>query len=176
MALIKCDECGKDYWEGAEKCPYCAKPNGLKTMGNAINQTMVNNSVATQTIIVERYKGVWSAGRLAIGVISILLFFLVSFQSCVAGLNNSILNNGSTSGSNGFAFSVFILIAGIVGICTRNSKGKLGAEITSSLYCVASIITSGTGDTFGDLPIWGIFSFCFGLVFFISALKTKKDN
>jgi hypothetical protein len=161
MALITCQECGKEISDQAGNCTNCGYPISKP------QQNIVQAEITSK-------KGFWSAGRLSIGIISMLLFVFVSFQSCAAGLSNALEDNGSTSGSNGFAYAIFVLIAGIVGVCTRNSKGKAGAIITTILYWLASILTIGTGNTYGDLPIWGVLSFIFGIVFLISAIKTKK--
>lgn len=161
MAMITCSECGKDYSDKAEKCPNCACPNPAFT-------------VQTNVVNVVKEKGYWSAGRLTIGIISIILFLLVSFQSCAAGLSNAIQNNNASSGSSGLFVAFCLLIAGIVGICTRNSKSKIGAIVACIFYFLGAVLTIGTGSTYGDLPIWGGISFIFGIVFAISAIKTKK--
>ena len=49
-----------------------------------------------------------------IGIISIVLFFIVGFQSCAAGLGNAIQNNNEASGSAGIILAFFMLIAGII--------------------------------------------------------------
>ncbi|MDD6293363.1 MAG: hypothetical protein SOV90_09660 [Lachnospiraceae bacterium] len=163
MALIKCTECGKEYSGNADSCPNCGNPNPDK-------------KDAKNVIVVEKTKGVWSAGRLTIGIISILLFVFIAFQSCAVGLSKSLEENGESTGSIGLFVAIFILVAGIVGICTRNSKSKVGAIITTVFYWLGAILTIGTGDTYGDLPIWGVISFIFGLVFLIAAIKTKKEK
>ena len=124
----------------------------------------------------EKYHGPFSAGRLSIGIISIILFLLVSFQSCAAGLSNSLEANGSTSGSSGIVVAFCMLISGIVGICTRNSKGKAGAIITAIFYLIGALTGLTSDGTFGDLPIWGGLSFIFAVFFIICAVKTKKNN
>ena len=62
MALITCSECGKEYSENAASCPNCGNPNP---------------STKNVNVVVEKYNGFWSAGRLAIGVISIVLFVFI---------------------------------------------------------------------------------------------------
>ncbi len=160
MALINCRECGKEYSEQADKCPNCGCPTQP-------GQNIVKAEITTR-------KGVWSAGRLSIGIISILLFVFVTFQSCAVGIGNAIQDNGDTSGTSGFALGIFILFAGIVGICTRNSKGRVGAIITSVLYWIAALFSLGEKGMYADLPIWGVISFIFGLVFLIAAIRTNK--
>lgn len=163
MALIKCNDCGKEFSDKAIACPNCGCPTA---------EPKEVKSVVAVNVVKE--KGFWSTGRLAIGIISIILFFIVSFQSCAAGLSNALQDNGATSGTSGFFLSLMLLIAGIVGICTRNSSIKVGPIISTVMYWLGALLTIGTGDTYGDLPIWGFISFMFGLVFLISAIKTKK--
>lgn len=116
----------------------------------------------------------WKNGRLTIGIISIVLFMLITFQSCAAGLSNALQNNGATSGTSGFLLAIFMLTAGIVGICTKNSTSKIGPIISTVFYWLGSILTIGTGSTYGDLPIWGVISFIFGLVFLLSIINIKE--
>lgn len=40
--------------------------------------------------------------RLVIGIISMVLFVLITFQSCAAGVANTLSDNGEVSGSAGF--------------------------------------------------------------------------
>ena len=73
-------------------------------------------------------------GKLVIGILSIVLFLLVSLQSCAAGLANTLAENGEVSGSAGFVLALGLLVAGIVNICTRkggNGGGVYVAENTS---------------------------------------------
>lgn len=124
----------------------------------------------------EKYQGIFSTGRLTIGIISIVLSLLVSFQSCAAGISNSLESNGSSSGSIGILVALCMLIAGIIGICTRNSKGKAGTVITSIFYIIGALSSLASDGTFGDLIIWGILCLIFGIFFIVCAVKTKKES
>lgn len=158
MAMITCEECKNTYSDRANKCPNCGCPNP---------------NVEMETVHV-RYHGVWSSGRLVLGIISILLFIAISFQSCFAGLGNALKDNNATSGSAGVFLAIMLLIAGIISVCTRNVRAKFGIISPTIFYWLGALITVGQGDTYGDLPIWGGLSFIFGLVFIIAAIKTKK--
>lgn len=118
-------------------------------------------------------KAAWSVGRLTIGIISMLLFIFITFQSCAAGFVNAVEANGSTSGSAGLFTGIMFLIAGIVGVCTKNTKGMVGPIITAVLYFIGAILTIGTGSTYGDLPIWGGLSAIFGIFFVACAIKSR---
>lgn len=159
MALIKCPECGADISEKAERCPNCGNPNKVSTV-----------------VLAEKEKGFWSAGRTAIGIISMVLFPLITLQSCAAGINNALEENGATSGTSGFGTALFMLIGGIIGVCTRNSKSKIGAIITALFYWLGALMSYGENDTYGDLSLWCGLSFIFGIVFIICAIRTKKTK
>ena len=51
-----------------------------------------------------------------------VLFALISFQSCAAGLGNALSDSGEVSGSAGMLLAFCMLIAGIVGVATRSKK------------------------------------------------------
>ncbi|NLB41119.1 MAG: hypothetical protein GX815_02465, partial [Clostridiales bacterium] len=61
--------------------------------------------------------------KLIIGIVSIVLTFLILFQSCAASVVDAIEDEGGTSGGSGTFVAILMLIAGIVAIATRNSKG-----------------------------------------------------
>ena len=47
--------------------------------------------------------------KLVIGIVSIVLFFIVIFQSCAVGLGNAIEGNSETSGAGGTFLAFFML-------------------------------------------------------------------
>lgn len=118
-------------------------------------------------------KGTWATGKLIIGIISMVLFIIIAFQSCAAGLGNALEDNGSTSGSSGFFCALLMLIAGIITVATRNSKGKGGTITAAAMYFLGGLLAlSETGD-FADLAIWGALSVAFGLVNIGSIIAAK---
>ena len=74
--------------------------------------------------------------KLVSGILSIILFVFVSFQSCAAGIGNALSENGESSGSAGIIVAIMLLTGGIVSIATR--KGGKGGN-------VALIILFGLG-------------------------------
>ena len=83
----------------------------------------------------------FSVWKLVSGILSIILFILVAFQSCAAGVANSLLENEEVSGSAGMIVAIMLLVGGIVSIATRNSVG-----IASD---ISLIILFGSGALFG---------------------------
>lgn len=111
--------------------------------------------------------------KLVLGIVSIVLFVLVLMQSCAAGLGNSLSGNGEVSGTAGLMLAFCMLIAGIVGICTRNS-GKAGGIVAGCFYLVGGLIGIANYGSYADLQIWSILCFIFGAVFIVGSLKKKK--
>ena len=112
--------------------------------------------------------------KLVIGIISIVLFGLIFFQSCAAGVSNAMADSGEVSGSAGVILAIFILVAGIVGIAARNS---FGGTITSAVfYIVGGLIAIPMAGTFADLKIWGCLSIIFGAVFIFVAILQRKNG
>lgn len=74
--------------------------------------------------------------RMVIGIICCVLFFIVIFQSCAAGVSNSLSDSGETSGTSGMFVAIFMLIAGILGIAGRKSNG---ATITAAIFFLSPV-------------------------------------
>ena len=111
--------------------------------------------------------------KLIIGIVSIVLFAFIVFQSCATGLANAMNRNSEDmSGTAGVILAFAMLIAGIVGIATRNSKG--GGITAAIFYIVAALIGFISLGTFVDLVIWSVISLVFGAVFLIGSLTMKK--
>ena len=64
--------------------------------------------------------------KLVSGILSMILFVLVAFQSCAAGVANALENNGEVSGSAGIIVAILMLAGGIVSVATRKSEKKGG--------------------------------------------------
>ena len=64
--------------------------------------------------------------KLVSGILSIILFVFVSFQSCAAGVSNALEANGEASGSAGIIVAILMLAGGIVSsIISYEQKNKL---------------------------------------------------
>lgn len=123
----------------------------------------------------EKVKGKWSTGRLIIGIISMVLFLVISLQSCAVGLGNAMVGNGEVSGTFGFMSAICFLIVGIVGVVTRNSQGKSAPIVICGFYWVVFFLSRIGSGTYRDLRVWGILAFLFGCVYLFAAMKNKKE-
>ena len=111
--------------------------------------------------------------RLCIGIISMVLFMFIMFQSCAVGIGEAITGDEGGGASSGVAVAWLMLIAGIVGVCTR--KGIVGAYVAAGFYALAGIIgLSSIGSIFADLVIWGVLNIVFAIVFVLGGMLTKK--
>ena len=112
--------------------------------------------------------------RLCIGIVSMVLFLVIMFQSCAVGIGEALSGDEGGSPGSGMFVAFMMLIAGIVGVCTR--KSVVGAYVTAIFYAMAGISgVSSIGSVFADLVIWGVLSFIFAGVFVIGGILTKKE-
>lgn len=110
--------------------------------------------------------------KLVSGILSIVLFFMVAFQSCAAGVVNSMESNGEISGSAGIIVAVLLLAGGIVSIATRNgSKGGNIALIV--LFGLAALVGFTLAGNFSDLVIWAAWCLICAALALVALVKSK---
>lgn len=107
-----------------------------------------------------------------VGIISIVLFILIAFQSCAAGIGNALSNNKEVSGSAGIMLAVLMLIAGIIAIISKYSKGMTITSIV--FYLLAFIIGIANVGHFSDLKIWSILNLIFAALLVFHIFKNKQ--
>lgn len=119
--------------------------------------------------------------KLIIGIISIVLFGFILFQSCAAGIGNALADNGEISGSAGLVLAICMLIAGIIGIVTRT--GIAGGFVAGGFYAIGGVVGIFNYGSYSDLLIWSILSLVFAAVFIVGSImtrhqgaETKQDN
>ena len=112
--------------------------------------------------------------KLIAGITSIVLFIIIVFQSCVVGLGNSLEGNGEVSGSSGILLAFLMLIAGIVGVSTRNSKG--GGITAGVFYAIGGLIAIANAGSYFDLKIWAAISFIFAAIFLVGSFYPKQPK
>lgn len=92
--------------------------------------------------------------KLVSGILSIILFVLVAFQSCAAGVSNALEENGEVSGTAGLLLAILMLTGGIVSIATRKAKKNGGNIALIILFGLAAIIGFCNYGSYSDLAIW----------------------
>lgn len=110
--------------------------------------------------------------KLVSGILSIVLFFMVAFQSCAAGLGNTLAENGEVSGSAGIIVSIMLLVGGIVSIATRNG-GKGGNIAIIILYGIGALFGYVLAGSFTDLTIWATWCLICAILAIVSLIKHK---
>lgn len=113
--------------------------------------------------------------KLVSGILSIVLFIVVSFQSCAAGIGNALSENGESSGSGGILVAVLMLSGGIVSVATKKSKGKGGNIALIVLFGLAALIGFGLAGSFTDLNIWAFWCLINAILAVVAMIKNKKD-
>ena len=116
----------------------------------------------------------WVTAKLILGIISMVLFILVAFQSCAAGLGNALSNNGEASGSFGFLVALNLLITWIIAVAARKSVKKLPWIIAAVLLWLNYFYAKIFGGSYSDLVVWGFLSFALGVFYLFSAVRSKK--
>lgn len=94
-----------------------------------------------------------------LGIISIVLFFLIAFQSCAAGLGNAMEGSTEASGTTGFLLVLCWLIGGIIELPSKNSKGAVITGIV--FYGLGGVLGIANVGSYKDLKIWAILFFYF---------------
>ncbi len=112
--------------------------------------------------------------RLVIGIISMVLFVIISLQSCAAGIGNALADNGEISGSAGFFLALCMMIAGIIGVSARRSK--TGSIVAGVFYFFGGLVGIANAGSYSDLIIWSVLSFIFGTVFILTGVKQKDKK
>ena len=92
--------------------------------------------------------------KLVAGILSIVFFVIVAFQSCAAGVANTLSENGEISGSAGFLVAIFLLAGGIVSIVSRKSTGKGGNIALIIMFGLAALVGFANYGSYSDLAIW----------------------
>ena len=111
--------------------------------------------------------------KLIIGIVSIVLTFLVLFQSCAAGIGDAMMNEGGTSGASGFLVVILMLVSGIVAIAIRHIRG--GAIFCAIVYGLAGLFGISSNGIFKDLMVWGALCLVFAVIFLVFAITMKKN-
>lgn len=113
--------------------------------------------------------------KLVSGILSIFMFIVVTFQSCAAGVANTLTENGESSGSAGVIVAVMMLAGGIVSIVTRKG-GKGGNIALIILFGIGAITGFALAGSFADLNIWAGWCLINAIIAVIALITQKKQS
>jgi len=191
-----CVSCGKEIAEGSRFCTNCGTPIETQTQPQTVQpQILTSPPVNTyqnrgtvpiyQQINVNipqqpaEYKTKWATVRIVIGIITVGLFSLFQLQSCVACAGESvqsiISDEEGTSGTTGYIVSYFFLIAGILSIVCRKSKGGSIAAGIVFAFCGLFLLQEDFS-YFKDLAFYCFISFAFCITMIISGILQKAGT
>ncbi len=114
--------------------------------------------------------------KLVAGILSIVLFILVAFQSCAAGVANALEDNGGSSGSAGIIVAILLLTGGIVSIVTRKSTGKGGNIALIIIFGLAALIGFAGHGNYSDLVIWAGWCLINAVLALVAMIGGKKKS
>ena len=111
--------------------------------------------------------------KLVSGILSIVLCFLVSLQSCAVGLSNALEENAEVGGSAGIIVAIMLLAGGIASVATRKG-GKGGNIALIVLFGIGSLIGFALAGSYSDLNIWAGWCLINAVMAIISLVKGNK--
>lgn len=114
--------------------------------------------------------------KLVSGILSMVLFMVVVFQSCAAGMANALEDNGGSSGTVGVFVAIFMLAGGIVSVATRKSQGKGGDIALIVLFGLAAFMGFVGYGNYADLVIWACWCLINAILALISMVTKKKTE
>lgn len=114
--------------------------------------------------------------KLVTGILSIVFTVIVMFQSCAAGIYNTLSANGEVSGTAGMFVAALMLAGGIVEIATRNAMGRGGSIAVIVLFGLAALLGYGNAGEYTDLNIWATWCLAIVMLYIISILKNNRPQ
>ncbi len=114
--------------------------------------------------------------KLVSGILSIILFVVVGFQSCAAGIGNVLAENGESSGSGGIIVGIMMLSGGIVSIATRKSDGRGGNIALIVLFGIGALVGFSFAGSFADLNIWAAWCLINAALAVAAIIKGSKSK
>ncbi|MCI8692371.1 MAG: hypothetical protein HFH91_06435 [Lachnospiraceae bacterium] len=109
--------------------------------------------------------------KLVSGILSTVIFLVVMFQSCAAGIVDAIENAGGTSGAAGIVVGILMLSGGIVSIVTRDSAKKGGDIALMILFGLAAFFGFVGYGNYSDLVIWSFWCLICAILALVSMVK-----
>lgn len=114
--------------------------------------------------------------KLILGILTTALSCFVLFQSCVAGVINTLVRNGESSGTSGAFIALLMLAGGITMIASHKNTSKGGSVAGVIIFLIAALIGIISADSvFKTLIVWSVLCVILAEVNLISALRCKKN-
>lgn len=114
--------------------------------------------------------------KLVSGILSMVLFVVVTFQSCAVGLANSLSESEEVSGTAGVLLAILMLAGGIVSVATRKSVKNGGNIALIVLFGLAALIGFMNHGTYSDLVIWSVWCLINVVLAVVAMVTGEKKN
>lgn len=111
--------------------------------------------------------------KLVSGILSMILFVVVMFQSCAAGMVNAIEDNGGSSGSFGVIVAIFMLAGGIVSVATRKAIGNGGNIALIILFGLAAMMGFIGYGNYSDLVVWSVWCLICAILAIVALIRNR---
>ena len=112
--------------------------------------------------------------KLVSGILCIVFFAMVAFQSCATGVVNSLEENTTDlSAAGGIMLGVLMLAGGIISIATRKG-GKGGSIATLIIFLLAALVGFASQGTYKDLVVWSAWCLICAVMALIALITSKK--
>lgn len=162
--LMFCKECGKKLEDSMQFCPYCGAAKDNNAGKTNIVAPSENVTASPQD---SRQEARHQQARFIISIVSMVFTFLILFQSCAAGLSNSLEGNLELGGSAGLILCICWWIAGILNISKK--KERYAAKSAAVAYAIAGVIGLLLAGSFSDLKIYSAASIIFAVTCYLSS-------
>ena len=114
--------------------------------------------------------------RLVSGILSMVMFFIVSFQSCATGVVNALDDNSQdTSDAAGFLVAIGLLVAGILSTVFRKNQSKGGSISLVVVYGLTALMGFANQGTFSDLIVWSFWALICAILAAVSIKQVKEQ-
>jgi hypothetical protein len=119
--------------------------------------------------------------KLVTGILCMVFTIFVLFQSCAAGMVNTLESNGESSGMAGFLVALLMLAGGIIQVATRKSEKKGGSIGALIVFGLAAIVGFSMAGSYADLNVWSGWCLILGVLNLVCILtggkkQTKESN
>ena len=119
--------------------------------------------------------------RLISGILSMVSFLIITFQSCATGVVNVLEdNNHDTSAVAGFFVALGLLVAGTVATILWKNASKGGDISLIVIYGLTALLGFVNLGTFSDLAIWSSWAlFCAimaGVALYLHSQEQASDE
>ena len=156
-----CKNCGTEIVDTAKFCPACG----------ASNTPVITPTVSYQVTTQPKNMATW---KTISGVLSFALSLIVLFQSCAAGLVESVSNETTGGSVSGLFVALLLIAAGVVSIATRKSRG---GNIAIIIICgIGALIGFAGHGIYEDLIIWSVWHVVQAVVALICYLRWNTND